>query len=341
MDSFAVKELKFILPKLTFRKAVNASCLLLSYYKSKLYRKPYAKAFPLGISIEPTTSCNLRCPECPSGLRQFTRPTGMLEPDFFKKIIAEQKNTLLNLTFYFQGEPYLNPNFLEMVKHASENKIYTITSTNAHYLNEENARKTVESKLDKIIISIDGTTQESYEQYRVGGQLNKVIEGTKNIVKWRKQLNSKTPYIVFQFLVVKPNQHQIADVYKLAAELGVDDVKLKTAQVYDFENGNELIPSIEKYARYKKLASGKWDIKNKLLNQCWRMWSSCVITWDGLVVPCCFDKDAKHQLGDLKNNSFQDIWHSEKYNHFRQSILKSRKEIDICTNCTEGTKVWA
>lgn len=297
-------------------------------------------AMPISISIEPTTSCNLRCPECPSGLREFTRPTGMLDQNFFKKIIAELKTTLVNLTFYFQGEPYLNPKFLDMVKHASENGIFTITSTNAHYLNDENARKTIESQLDKLIISVDGTTQDTYEQYRIGGDLNKVIEGTKNIVKWRKQLKSKRPLIVFQFLVVKPNEHQIADVYKLAEELGVDEVKLKTAQVYDFENGNVLIPENEKYARYKQNDNGKWSIKNKLLNQCWRMWSGCVITWDGLVVPCCFDKDAKHQLGDLKNQTFKSVWLSDGYNNFRRSVLKSRKEIDICTNCTEGTKVW-
>jgi len=265
----------------------------------------------------------------------------MLEMDFFKLMIEQQKKTLINLTFYFQGEPYLNPGFLDMVQHASANDIFTITSTNAHYLNDENAKKTIESKLNKLIISIDGTTQQSYEQYRIGGQLDAVIEGTKNILKWRKELKSKTPYVVFQFLVVKPNQHQINDVYKLAEALGVDEVKLKTAQVYDFENGNELIPTIEKYSRYKKNSNGKWSIKNKLLNQCWRMWSGCVITWDGLVVPCCFDKDAKHQLGDLKKNTFSEIWQSDKYNTFRKSILKSRKEIDICTNCTEGTKVWA
>jgi radical SAM protein with 4Fe4S-binding SPASM domain len=295
---------------------------------------------PISISVEPTTSCNLRCPECPSGLRAFTRPTGMLDEKFFKTVISELKNTLINLTFYFQGEPYLNPKFLDMVKHASENGVFTITSTNAHYLNDENARKTIESKLDKMIISIDGTSQETYEQYRIGGQLEKVLEGTKNILKWRKELKSKTPYVVFQFLVVKPNQHQLEEVKKIARDLGVDEVKFKTAQVYDFENGHPLIPTIEKYSRYKE-KNGKWELKNKLLNQCWRMWNGCVITWDGSVVPCCFDKDAKHKLGDLKTTSFKTVWTSENYANFRRAILKSRKEIDICANCSEGTQVWA
>ena len=330
-----------LIKKLSVRKLINAYKVWMSYHVSKARKKSFSVGFPISMAIEPTTSCNLRCPECPSGLRQFTRPIGMLEPTFFKSTIDAVYQELIYLTFYFQGEPYLNPNFLEMVKYASEKGIYTSTSTNAHYLNEEQSAKTVESKLDRLIISIDGTTQETYEQYRIGGSLQKVIDGTKHIIAAKKRLKSKTPHIVFQFLVVKPNEHQLNDVQLLAKKLGVDEVVFKTAQVYNFENGNSLIPDNIKYSRYKKNSDGTYSIKNKLLNQCWRMWSSCVVTWDGVVVPCCFDKDAKHQLGDLKQQSFKELWNSDKYQNFRQSILKSRQEIDICKNCSEGTKVWA
>ena len=330
-----------LLKKLTIKKVVNAAKVWLSYHISKRTKSLNTLGYPISIAIEPTTSCNLRCPECPSGLRSFSRPIGMLEPTFFKSTIDSVHKELIYLTFYFQGEPYLNPNFLDMVKYASQKGIYTSTSTNAHYLTQEQAKKTVESKLDRLIISIDGTTQEVYEQYRIGGQLAKVIEGTKNIIAAKKNLNSETPHVVFQFLVVKPNEHQLKDVELLANELGVDEVVFKTAQVYEFENGNPLIPVNEKYSRYKKTSLGKYKIKNELLNQCWRMWSSCVITWDGVVVPCCFDKDAKHKLGDLKLQTFSNLWTSAKYQTFRLSILKSRSEIDICKNCSEGTKVWA
>jgi radical SAM protein with 4Fe4S-binding SPASM domain len=330
-----------LLKKLSLKKLFNAFKVWISYHVSKNTKKVSSIGFPISMAIEPTTSCNLRCPECPSGLRQFTRPIGMLEPAFFKKTIDEVYKELIYLTFYFQGEPYLNPNFLDMVRYASDKKIYTSTSTNAHYLTKEQAKKTVESKLDRLIISIDGTTQETYEQYRIGGQLQKVIDGTENIIEAKRALRSNTPHIVFQFLVVKPNEHQLEDVKKLAKDLGVDEVVFKTAQVYDFENGNSLIPDNIKYSRYKKNADGTYSIKNKLLNQCWRMWSSCVVTWDGVVVPCCFDKDAKHPLGDLKKEGFRVLWKTEKYQTFRQSILKSREEIDICKNCSEGTKVWA
>jgi len=315
--------------------------VLTSFYISKWSKRPVQWGIPISVTFEPTTSCNLRCPECPSGKREFTRPTGMLENDFFRSTLDEISKQITYLIFYFQGEPYLNPKFLEMVSYANTKNIYTATSTNAHYLNDTNARKTVESGLDRLIISIDGTTQETYEQYRIGGDLKKVIEGTKNIIKWKKELKSKTPHVIFQFLVVKPNEHQIKDVEVLAKELGVDEVRFKTAQMYDYVNGNALIPTIEKYSRYQLKTDGTYGIKNEMLNHCWRLWYSTVITWDGLVVPCCFDKDAKHQLGDLKNTSFKQLWKDEAYNNFRASVLRSRSEIDICKNCTEGTKVWA
>ena len=329
------------LSKLSFRKVWNAMKIVSSYYISKMLKKTVQWGLPFNISVEPTTSCNLRCPECPSGLRSFTRPTGMLDLSFYQKTINEVADNLIYLYFYFQGEPYLNRDFLKMVRYASAKKIYTVTSTNAHYLDDENAKQTVLSGLDRIIISIDGTTQETYESYRVGGSLEKVIEGTKKLVYWKKELQSATPHIIFQFLVVKPNEHQIQEVYNLATALEVDEVKLKTAQIYDYENGSDLIPETEKYARYKKNDNGKYEIKNPLLNHCWKLWHSCVITWDGMVVPCCFDKDASHKMGSLQEQSFKAIWHNTAYVQFRKNILKSRSEIDICKNCTEGLEVWA
>lgn len=330
-----------LLSKLTVARIWNGFKVLGSFYISRFTKKPVQWGYPVSISFEPTTSCNLRCPECPSGLRSFSRPTGMLKKDFFRETIDDIHKHLLYLIFYFQGEPYLNTDFLDMVKYASDKGIYTATSTNAHYLTEEAARKTVESGLDRLIISIDGTTQDVYQQYRIGGNLDKVIEGAKNIVKWKKELNSKTPFVFFQFLVVKPNEHQVEDIKRLAKEIGVDEVRFKTAQVYNFENDpNQLIPENDTFSRYKKTSDGKYAAKNKLANHCWKLWHANVITWDGLVVPCCFDKDAMHQLGNLKNESFKNIWHNSNYKQFRSELMSSRKNIDICSNCSEGVSVW-
>src|SRR5580704_8799546 len=155
MPAFNWNDTINLFSKLTLSRVWNGLKVLSSYYLSKWTRKPIQWGYPVSISFEPTTSCNLRCPECPSGLRAFTRPTGMLQKDFFRDTIDQLAGGLLYLIFYFQGEPYLNPSFLEMVKYASQKNIYTATSTNAHYLNDKNARLTVESGLDRLIISID------------------------------------------------------------------------------------------------------------------------------------------------------------------------------------------
>lgn len=339
MKIYYSDSLNFI-SKLNIHRVWNAIKILSSYYLSRYTKKAIQWGMPFTISIEPTTNCNLGCPECASGLKIFSRNTGNISIELYEQMIHQLHSNLLYLYFYFQGEPYLHPQFLSLVRLAKSKNIYTVTSTNAHFLTARKAKETVESGLDRIIISIDGTTQEVYENYRRGGTLEKVIEGTKQLVHYKKELKSNTPHIIIQFLVVKPNEHQIDSVYELAKNLGVDEVKLKTAQVYDYAQGNELIPSIAKYSRYKKNESGEYSIKNKLLNHCWKLWHSSVITWDGLVVPCCFDKDATHTLGDLKITPFREIWHNQQYMNFRSSILKARSEIDICTNCTEGTEVW-
>ena len=341
MPDFNLDDTINLARKLTVKRMWNGLKVLGSFYASKLLKRPVQWGYPVSISFEPTTSCNLRCPECPSGLRAFSRPTGMLNKDFFTQTIDDIHKELLYLIFYFQGEPYLNPDFLNMVKYASSKGIYTATSTNAHYLNDAAAKRTVESGLDRLIISIDGTTQDVYAAYRKGGNLQKVIEGASNIVKWKKELKSKTPFVFFQFLVVKPNEHQIEDIKKLAKEIGVDQVRFKTAQVYDYVNDpNQLIPENTKYSRYLKNENGTYRPKNKLANSCWKMQHANVITWDGLVVPCCFDKDAMHRMGNLKQESFKEIWHNNNYKQFRTELMQSRKNIDICANCSEGVSVW-
>jgi radical SAM protein with 4Fe4S-binding SPASM domain len=327
--------------KLSLRKIANALRVVSSYYVSQWTGRPIQWGMPFNISVEPTTQCNLSCPECPSGLKSFTRPTGQLEEAFYYDLIEQLDKTLIYLYFYFQGEPYLHPRFTDLVRYASQRGIYTVTSTNAHYLTERRARETIEAGLDRILISIDGTTQEVYEQYRIGGSLHKVLAGTRALVNMRRQMGVSHPHIIFQYLVVRPNEHQIAEVYALAKDIGVDEVHLKTAQLYDYQQGNPLMPTIDQYSRYSSKPDGSYQLKNPLANHCWKLWHSCVVTWDGKVVPCCFDKDASHATGDLHNQSFDKLWFGAAYQSFRSKVLRSRSEIDICTNCSEGTKVWA
>ncbi|MCH7415776.1 SPASM domain-containing protein [Belliella sp. R4-6] len=320
---------------LSWKKVSNYLLLLASFQVSRITKNPKIWGKPTTLSIEPTTSCNLRCPECPSGLRSFTRPTGMIKEDLFKKIIDENGLYLTYLHLYFQGEPYLHPKFLDFVSYANQRRVFTATSTNAHYLTKENVEKTLDSGLKQLIVSMDGITQEIYQDYRVGGNLSKVKEGLKLLIHKRAERKSLFPRIILQFLVTGKNEHQLEELKSWAKSMKVDELQLKSAQIYGFENGSDLIPKDSKYSRYILGKNGKWKLKKEIENKCWRMWQGSVVTWDGRVVPCCFDKDGEHVMGQLTNQSLKEIWQNAKYLHFRSSLLHDRKQIEICKNCTE------
>ena len=325
-----------------------------SYLFSRASGKTLHWGLPAAVSIEPLNRCNLRCPECPAGNGSMTRPQGTMSPPLFEEILTQLSPALAYLTLYFQGEPYMHPGFLDMVASAKARKIYVSTSTNGHFLDHGTAAATVRSGLDKLIVSLDGPDQESYSAYRAGGNLEKVIEGLKNLAKAKDASGSRKPKTVIQCLLLSTTQHRQGEIRKLAREVKADKVEFKTAQFYDLVNGSPLMPE-EKYSRYRATGqqgtqspsqrvtsphhhtatSPHFVLKNNLRNACFRMWSSCVITWDGLVVPCCFDKDGEHIMGDLKKQRFEEIWNGERYRAFRDHILHNRKSIDICRNCTQ------
>ena len=325
-----------LLTCLSFKKLSNIIQLGFSYVTRRFTDHPFQHGLPYALSVEVSTFCNLHCTECPSGLRKFTRPTGLINHDFFKQIIDQVKGHLVYLTLYFQGEPYLHPQFLSLVRYAHDNGIYTATSTNGHFLTKENAQETIVSGLDRVIVSLDGLDQETYSKYRVSGNVEKVKNGLKNLVEAKKENHSKTPYIILQFIAFAHNQHQIEAVKAYGKELGVDEVQIKSAQIYDFDKGSNLLIDDIKYTRYERLEDGGWQIRSKLPDRCWRMWSACVITWDGMIVPCCFDKDADHRLGNLNDDTFKQIWKSKAYKQFRDKVFINRKQIEICRNCSEG-----
>ncbi len=331
-----MKETYFVIKKLTFSKIINYLKLNISYFFYFNLNKKKINGLPYSLSVETTNICNLNCLQCPTGQKTLTRPTGNITTETFNKIITQNKKNLISVILYFQGEPFISDKIYDFINIASENKIYTITSTNGHFLNKDNCKKIVKSKLNKLIISLDGTSQKTYETYRKDGNYNKVIEGIKNITEAKNRTKSKLPIIELQFLVFRHNQHQINEFKQLAKHLKVDKYKLKTAQIYDFDKNSDLIPTIDKYSRYKLDKNGNYKIKNKLKNRCYRMWTSSVVTWNGNIVPCCFDKDANHKLGNINSGKFADIWQNKKYYNFRNSIKTNRANIDICKNCTEG-----
>ena len=322
-------------------RLANAVRAYRGYSRNKRGIATAQSAWPMSLSVEPTTSCNLRCPECPSGLRSFTRPTGMLEVDTLKRVLDEIGHHLVYLNLYFQGEPYLHSEMNELVRIGVAHGLYTSTSTNAHFLRPERCAQIVQSGLSRLIISIDGMTQDTYASYRVGGQLDKVLQGTRNMVEARRVNGGRGPHLVWQFLVVGPNEHEVDTIKQHAQRIGVDELVIKTAQIDQPEDGHPLLTESPELRRYDRNPAGEWFLRNPLADECWRMWHGCVMTWDGKVVPCCFDKDAHHTMGSIGEQTFKDIWFSPEYEAFRAQIFSNRSALEMCQNCSEGSHAYA
>lgn len=303
---------------------------------SKWTKKPHIGLFPSGLSIEPTTYCNLRCSECIKGTGQLTRPEGMMSYEHYSELIDQASPYILSLLLYFQGEPFLHPHLFDMIRYAVNHNVYTITSTNGHFLDSSRAKATISSGLHRIIISMDGITRETYEKYRQGGNLSEVIQGIQNLAYWRQVLKKTQPRITIQFLVMQHNEHEIKSAKKAAIQAGADEISFKSPQMYDFSKAASFLPSISKYNRYIKTSNGQYRLKFKLKNACSRLWHSMVIASNGEVLPCCFDKNALFSCGSTYKNRLRTIWQNQHFHSFRQAILQHRTHISICNNCTEG-----
>jgi len=221
-----------------------------------------------------------------------------------------------------------------MIAYAHARKLYTMLSTNAQTLTPALAEQLVGSGLDRIIVSIDGLTQESYAHYRVGGHLDRALDGMRALADCKKQTGCG-PEIVLQCLLLRSNEAEWPLFRERYKALGADRLEMKTAQFYDYKEGNPDMPSDLRYARYVRNADGSYRLKKPLRNRCYRLWSGCVVTTDGTVLPCCFDKDHTYRLGNLNGQPLAEIMHSEAASRFRKAILKNRAGIPICTNCSE------
>ncbi len=331
-----LKQNKRILEKnLSLRKLNNLILGNTSRLISNFTHKSHIWGYPTAVMIEPTNICNLKCPLCPSGNGTLKRAKGYMKLPLFKKVIDEVKDYSTMIILWNQGEPYLNPNINQMVKYATDAGLFTLISTNLNA--DMNAEEVVKSGIDSMIVSLDGASQETYNQYRINGQLEKVLSNVKALVQAKKKLKSKTPIIRWQFLVMKHNEHEIEQIKEMAKSLEVDQLSFKTIQIYTKED-IKYLPDNPKYRRYD-ISGDNFEIKFKMENKCRRMWQQPVVNWNGDVAICCFDKDIQFPVGNVDNQSLLSIWQGPAFQKMRNAILTNRKAFEICRNCGEGVKL--
>lgn len=326
------RTIRILKKSLTFQRFFNTTINQLSLRISNLLGKSFVWGYPYILMVEPTNTCNLRCPLCAYGAGGLSRSKTFLKFEIFQKVINELGKSLFTIMFWNQGEPFLHEEFLQMVNYASKKGIYTFTSTNAHFL--ENAEEIVLSGLDEIIFSVDGATEEIYIKYRIGGDFNKVLRGIENLANTRRRFNRKKPYLTFQFVITKLNEHQVDESEKLARELGVDEILYKTAEIPPDHSREIYLPENKRYRRYGITAPDDWKQKNNGKN-CSELWQQPVLNADGSFAVCCFDKDGMLKIGSMNQYyDFKHLWQDEKFQSIRNMIRENKENIPVCKTCT-------
>ena len=271
--------------------------------------------YPYEWEIDTINICQLKCPLCHTGLGTVDRQKGVMHFDTYTKVIDEIKDYCIWLSLYSWGEPFLNKQIDRFVAYANKANLATIISSNLNKpLTPEMAESLIKSGLDVLIVSVDGTTQDVYQVYRVGGRLDRVLDNMRLLVQKKKELGYKTPYIEWQFIVMRQNQHQVSQARAMAKELGVDNMVLKKV---DFPHGVDDLEVARRWTPVGDPDFHKEDPFDKPYDEgghrCWRLWRSGVVNWDGGYAPCCYLTNAKHDFGDVKAQPIREIWNNQHY----------------------------
>lgn len=314
---------------------LNASYSVFSYGIKRYGNISVSPPVPLRVSVELSSRCNLSCPECVTGAGLLRRKNGFIDYSVAEKMAGELRGRVLSVWLYGQGEPMLHPRFFDII--SLFRRMNAVISTNGHFLDEENCIRLVNSGLKKIIISYDGITPASYNMYRVGGDHLRVTNGIRRLAEINKQSGSplKTE---LQFLLHRHNEHEVREAARFARSVGADFM-IKSMQVLDSERAGDWMPADSNKSRYR-FTEGNWELASAPSAGCIRMWTALVVTSDGDVVPCCFDKQARHVMGNINESTLSAIWTSERYASFRSDVMKSRSLADICAGCPQGNRLF-
>jgi len=294
----------------------------------KYLKNQTSLGLPSNLLIEPTTICNLKCPGCPTVSGILKRPKGYMSLDNFKKIINECEKSLEMIMLWNYGEPFLNKDLFKMISYARNKNIKVITSTNAHFLPEK-IDELIDSKINKIMISLDGATKKTYEKYRQNGNFETVVDSIRKLcIKKDKNI-----FVELQFIIMRHNEHEIERIKKLAIELKVDKLSLKSAWFLDKrlqKKYKDIIPINPKYQRIIEHSG-----------YCIRPWYHMTIQWNGDVAPCCYDADCHINLGNVFEQNLKTVWNGKKIKNFRKIMKKQfegEKIISLCQQCPELSK---
>jgi MoaA/NifB/PqqE/SkfB family radical SAM enzyme len=306
------------------------------------------KGHPYLLIIDPCNVCNLRCPLCPTGLRELGRPQRLLSFAQFKRYFDPFIPYLFEVTLHNWGEPLLNPEVFHMIAYAQRHNVGTNLSSNFVAVTSEDLDNLLDSGLEYLVISLDGTTEEAYEHYRIQGDFHRVMANLREFIHRRNLRRQRGPLVEWQYIVMKQNEHQIPEAEELAKKLGVDILRFIPVGI-PFESRNYQALAAQWYpttlaGRVKSNHPQQQFGQGTRPGPCYYLYRTMVINPDGGVSPCCLVYLRERDFATLDQSDFEimAVWNNVHYRSAREFFagsLNSQGPRTVCEQCTLFSKL--
>jgi MoaA/NifB/PqqE/SkfB family radical SAM enzyme len=313
---------------------------------------------PFDLSINPSTACQLACPNCETGNGSMTRPATKHDPRLHTHMLTGVVDELFIIRYFGTGESLLNKKFPELMEAIRGKEIFTFMTTNLSFRFTDNQiDEILLSGINLIGVSLDGITQETYARYRVNGEHDLVVSNMLRLIRRRDELGLKYPLIQWRYLVFQHNQHEIETVRKLAKDYKVDllefaegfapinDPDAPVTRLEKFDVRPTMSgPALDAATRSKNTIMRRMLLQqtheqklppaNLKFQKCdWHYFSSY---WypNGGVGPCCIATDISEDFGHITmDNDFSDVWNGSEYKDARALFQKGESSASFCRNC--------
>ena len=298
-------------------------------------RKERLRGRPYILVVDPINVCNLRCPLCPTGLLQQGRKGQQMQWEDFTALIDQMAPWAYKVNLFNWGESLLHEHIFDMIEYVRSKNLGTTLSTNLSLkLEPERLDRLVTSGLEFVCLSIDGATQETYEKYRRKGDLSLVLENIRRLVARKRELNSKTPVVEWQFIPMRHNEHEVATARQLAFELGVDRFRcIPVGLPFAAENKTELAQEwFPVSGTGGHLAGESMTSNDPAETPCYFLYRYLIVNPDVTVSPCCVVAGKANDFGELRNTSFEALWNNTQYRSAR-SHYRDQGKVECATVC--------
>ncbi|MCA9185531.1 MAG: radical SAM protein [Pirellulaceae bacterium] len=310
-------------------------------------RRVEVKGVPYILFLDPCNYCNLRCPLCPTGANDLGRPQTMMSLEQFQRYFDPFAPYLFEVNLHNWGESLLNKEVFQMIRYAQSRNVGTNLSSNFVKVDDQDIDNILDAGLEYLTISLDGTHQESYEKYRVRGDYERVIENVSKLIKRRREQKKRTPFVEWQFIVMRHNEHEIPEATRIAEKLGVDLLRfIPVGLPYDATNRQELAAAwFPQNVKGRTVSDGNEPqfAQHEKPGPCFYLYRSFVINADGGVSPCCIVYRETTDFANLKGTESVDV--HEIYNNpmYRsgRALFRPEKSVGHVPTTCDGCDIFA